>query len=90
MRITKTQKQIVAHTVATNWVTFATRIVSEGGTPCRFTEQLDSHLWNELRNMCGRMGNVENVHEISRRVFNEIRKESISQCKLIVSMNNRK
>ena len=71
LRISKLDKEIIAHRVVSEWVEFATRIISEGGRPVKFLDHMDEAIH---ANLCRKYPDDERVCEISDRVFNEIRK----------------
>ena len=53
MRLSKLQKEIIAYRVASEWLDSARRILSEGGRPVKFSNQVRELVWFHVCKICG-------------------------------------
>ena len=83
LRITKTQKDIIAWRVATDWLAFARRIISEGGKPVKFSDarRLDDSIHAHI---CKMFPNDERVCDISNRVQSQIAKLCKAEARRLI------
>jgi len=75
--------------VAKDWIDFALRVMEEGQTPVKFSEQVESAVYQELCELCERKGDIELVYGISKRVRAEIEKLATKSCKVQISILNK-
>ncbi len=81
LRISRQDKDIISHRIASNWIKFARRILSEGGKPAKLSKTAKDSVWCEIVRRYGE----ELAITVSHRTISGIVKETMGEARWLVA-----